>query len=189
MTLRLITAPVATAVSLAEAKVHLRVDAADEDALITALIGAATEAVENATGRALMTQTWEAGFDAFTDTLALTRVPVQSVTSVTYIDTAGVLQTLSSSLYTVVLSDCSFALIAPVYNTTFPALRGDIDGVKVRYVAGYTSSAAVPAAIRAAMLLVVGHLFNNREITTMGKVSDLPMGVDALLASAKVWTT
>src|ERR1044072_222843 len=45
-------------VALAEAKAWCRIDAADEDALVSALIAAARLQVESLTGRALVTQTW-----------------------------------------------------------------------------------------------------------------------------------
>lgn len=189
MTLRLITAPAALAVSLIEAKAHLRLIDATDDALVTAMIGAATESAEHATGRALMAQTWEAGFDSFIDTLVLTRVPVQSVTSITYIDAAGVLQTLLPALYTLVQDDFGFARILPAYGTTWPAVRGDADGVKVRYVAGYASAAAVPQSIKSWILLNVGSQYENRESETVGNGSAIaPAFADALLHRYKVYS-
>ena len=83
MALKLITTASALAVSLVEAKAHLRVDVADDDALITAYITAATEMAEQATGRAIMPQTWQLTLDAFPSALALTRTPVASISSLT----------------------------------------------------------------------------------------------------------
>ena len=182
MTLRLINAPVAPAVSLIEAKAHLRLIDAADDALVTAMIGAATEAAEHATGRALMVQTWEAGFDVFGTALVLTRVPVQSITSITYIDAAGVLQTLLSALYTLVQDDFGFAHILPTYGTAWPAVRGDADGVKVRYVAGYASATSVPQSIKSWILLSVGSMYEGRESEVIGNGSILSLGfADSLL--------
>lgn len=164
MSLRLITAPTTYPVTLAEAKLHCRVDASDEDALLTALITAATEMAEQKTGRALMTQTWEVTLDAFADTLELTRVPVQTVTYVKYYDTDGVLQTLSSALYTVSSADdFGFGKITPVYGTEWPSAIAQPDAVVVRYVAGYTNAAAVPEPIKAWIKLMINTMFDNRE--------------------------
>ena len=58
MTVVLTTAPAVEPISLAEAKAHLRLDASDEDALLTALITAARMFVERTLGVALITQSW-----------------------------------------------------------------------------------------------------------------------------------
>jgi uncharacterized phiE125 gp8 family phage protein len=188
MSLRLITAPTAQPVTLLEGKAHLRLVTSDDDTLVAALLIAATEAAEHATGRALMAQTWEAGFDAFSAELVLTRVPVQSVTSVTYIGESGTLQTLSSLLYTLTKDDFGFARITPAYGSSWPQLRGDVDGVKVRYVAGYTSAADVPQSIKSWMLLHCGSQYANRESETVGSGSAITLVLaDALLHRYKVY--
>lgn len=182
MTLRLITAPAAPAVSLIEAKAHLRLTDAIDDAMVTAMIGAATEAAEHATGRAMMAQTWEAGFDVFGLSLALTRVPVVSIASLTYIDAAGALQTLSPEAYSLLQDDCGYARILPAYGVSWPAVRGDADGIKVRYVAGYADAASVPQSVKSWILLQVGAMFENREAELVERGSAITLGfADRLL--------
>ncbi len=61
----LVTAPTEEPVSLAEAKLHLRVDYSNDDVLIGALITAARQHAENDTRRALVTQTWRQVLDQF----------------------------------------------------------------------------------------------------------------------------
>ncbi len=61
----LVTAPIEEPVSLAEAKLHLRVDYSNDDLLIAALITAARQHAENDTRRALVTQTWRQVLDQF----------------------------------------------------------------------------------------------------------------------------
>ena len=57
----------------------------------------------------------------------------------------------------------------------------------VRYRAGYADG-AVPAPIRHAILLMVGHLYENRMAVTVATgMTALPMGVDALLSPYRVW--
>ena len=75
MALKLITAASTFPITLEDAKLHCRVDTAADDALINALITAATELAEQKTGRALMAQTWELTLDAFPEAFELTRVP------------------------------------------------------------------------------------------------------------------
>lgn len=186
MTLRTITSPVEQSVTLADAKAHLRIVGTDDDTQITAMIDAATEVAEQATGRALMQQTLEAGFDAFSAVLVLTRVPVQSVTSITYIDASGTLQTLAPSAYTLTQDDYGFAKINPSFGTTWPVARGDVDGVKVRFVAGYANG--VPQSIKNGILLYVGSLYENRESETISSGSpNLLATVDLLFDRFKVY--
>ena len=161
MSLRLVTAPTTPALSLAEAKAHLRVDSNAEDTLIESLVTAATDMAEQQTRRALMQQTWELTLDAFPTAFELTRVPVQSIASVKYTDTSGVEQTLDPSAYTLDTSDgYGFAYVKQAYGTEWPSAR---EGVKVRYVAGYADAAAVPEPIVQWIKLMVSTMFDNRE--------------------------
>lgn len=187
MSLKLITPAATLAVSLVEAKLHLRVDASDEDALITTFISAATEMAEQATGRAIMPQTWELTLDAFPVAFELTRIPVASVTSLKYWDTDGVQQTLGTMLYELsTASDFSAATVAPVYGATWPASREQINAVAVRYVAGWANAAAVPDSIKSWIKLQVGAMFENREAE--GAVQTHALGfADRLLDRYKVW--
>jgi uncharacterized phiE125 gp8 family phage protein len=164
MALKLITAASTYPIALADAKLHCRVDSSDDDALITALITAATELAEQKTGRALMTQTWELTLDAFPDAFELTRVPVQSISTLKYIDTSGVEQTLSSALYTLDgADDYGFGCVVPVYNGTWPTARDQINAVALRFVAGYADAAAVPEGIKQWIRLMVSTMYENRE--------------------------
>jgi uncharacterized phiE125 gp8 family phage protein len=192
MSLKLITAASALAVSLSEAKAHLRVDSSDEDTLITAMITSATETAEQITGRAIMPQTWELTLDAFPAALELTRVPAASVTSIKYFDAAGVQQSLASNAYALDnADDFGFAYIVPAFGTEWPATRDQINAVAVQYVAGYANAAAVPEPIRSWIKLQIAAMYENREgesysaraVSTTVKMSF----VDALLDRYRVW--
>ena len=91
MTLTRIAAPVAEPVTLSEAKAHLRVSDTAEDTLITGLIKAAREEVEETTGLALITQDWRLYLDCWPPSgiVRLRRNPVQSVIQVTVYDGSG----------------------------------------------------------------------------------------------------
>lgn len=187
MSLKRITAPSALAVSLAETKAHLKVDFADDDALITMMISAATEAAEQATGRAFMQQTWQLTLDAFPEAFELTRPPVSAIASVQYTDTDGVLQTLASSEYSLDnASDHGFAYLVPAYGTAWPDTREQINAVAVQYVCGYASAATVPPLVRSWILLQIGAMYTNREAE--GGVQTYALGfADRLLDREKVW--
>lgn len=183
--LSLVTAPAAEPLTLAEAKLHLRVDSDDtsQDTLITSLIVAAREAVEEHTRRALVTQTWDYVADAFPDgdePILVGKPPLQSVTTLQYVDADGVLQTWAASNYVVDTATIDGA-IRLAYDVSWPSAREQYNAVQVRVVAGYGLAAAVPASIKAAMLLLIGHLFEHRESVITGTiVAELPT-VRALL--------
>lgn len=187
MALKLITAASALAVSLAEAKLHIKVTDTEEDALITAFITSATEAAEQLTGRAIMPQTWELTLDAFPDAFELTRVPVTSVTSIIYADSAGTPQTLLNTLYTVdSADDAGFAYVVPVYAGSWPSTRDQINAVALRYVAGYADAASVPESIKAWIKLMIGAMYESRQLEGAKQTYSLGFA-DRLLDRYKVW--
>lgn len=189
MALVLVTPPAQEPVPLAEAKAHLRVDTADDDALIQALIVAAREHVEHIIRRALVTQTWDLILDAFpADEIMLPRPPLQSVSSITYRLQDGTVVTLDPANYVVdTKSEPGRVVLAPGRSWPSDPLYA-AGAVTVRYVAGYGDPAAVPVAIKQAILLLVGHWYENREAVAVGHtVIQLPMTVDALLWPYRVW--
>lgn len=188
MSLQLTTAPTVLAVSLAEAKLHLRVDGTDEDTLITALIGAACESAEQHTGRALLPQAWTLTLDAFPALIQLTRVPVTAVTSIKYDDLDGVEQTLAPADYTLSTGgDYGVATIVPTYAKAWPSTRAQPGAVRVVFAAGYANAAAVPESIKAWIKLQVGAMFDNRAAE--GPVQTHALGfADRLLDRYRVYT-
>jgi uncharacterized phiE125 gp8 family phage protein len=174
--------------TLADAKVHLKVEDATDDGLIRALIGAAAEYAETFTRRRLLTQTWDLKLDDFPcAVIELPFPPVSSVTSVSYVDTAGDTQTWSSALYTATLPvgpQAAPATIEPIYGESFPSTRSQSSAVTVRFVCGYGAASDLPSSIVAAMKLLIGHWYVNREaaIVSMNTATSvIPMGVDQLL--------
>ena len=153
MTTKLITSPAAAPVSLQEAKAHLRVDNTADDALILAMVAAATSDAEHRLGRALVQQTWEQVQDGFDDDIDLPNPPLVSVTSLKYIDTDGTEQTLSTSLYSVD-GDSEPARILPAYGASWPGTRSVPSAVRARYVAGYAATFAISAITKAAAAVV-----------------------------------
>ncbi|MBE3590004.1 MAG: phage head-tail connector protein [Firmicutes bacterium] len=189
--LRVVTPPASEPVTLAEAKLHLRVDATDDDALISGLIRAAREHAEQILGRALMTQTLELGLDDWPrDEILLPMPPVQSVASISYTDAAGVVRTVDPASY-VVDTASEPARVVLRWSYTWPAdvLQPQSGAIRVRYVAGYQSAADIPQAIKAAILLHIGHLYENREAANIGNiVTELPLAYRALLSPHRVVT-
>lgn len=203
-----VTPPAVEPVTLAQAKAHLRVNFADDDALVTALVGAARGACEKEVDRSFVTTAWQLGLDRFpwpegpnrgydprvfehplVGASAPIRVPVArliAVSSITYLDGTGTRQTLSPSAYTVEAGDGG--RIVPAYGTTWPTHRTHPGSVLVSFTAGYGPLATdVPPHVVAAVLLTVGHLYENREAVVIGQTPvELTMGVKWLL-SAENW--
>lgn len=169
MPTKLITGPAAEPVTLVEAKAHMRVEHSADDTLISSMIAAARGDAEHRLGRALINQTWERVEDAFSDTIELPYPPLASITSIKYIDGAGVEQTLAGGAYTAD-TDTEPGLVMPVYGTAWPSARVQPNAVRVRYVAGYgADGTSVPAPIKSWILLRVAALYENRESVFVGQ--------------------
>jgi len=172
MELRLITAPTAEPVSMSDIQAHLRVGVdGSENAIIAAFLQAAREAVEGYTERALMPQTWQLRLMDFPDgAISIPNPPLVSVTSLAITNTAGAAETINGAEYQVEAPTGPRAwqgAILPAYETEWPDVQPDTLGaVRVTFTAGYANAAAVPAALRAAILLITGDMYENREAST-----------------------
>lgn len=176
----LVTPPASDPVTLAEAKLHCRVDHDDDDDLIEALIAAATGHLDGWSGilgRAIITQTWRQDYGAFADKLRLPLSPAASITSITYYDGDNAQQTLATSVYGLFV-DAAGPYVRLKPDQDWPGTYTRPDAVSVTYVAG--AAEALPA-VKAAILLLVGHWYANREAVSAEGMTDLPMGVSALL--------
>lgn len=176
-------APTDPIITKTEAKTHLRVDHSAEDDLIEALVASAVAYLDGFTGilgRALATQTWQQDFEEWDD-LCLPLLPVQSLT-VTYYDVDNVQRTLATSVYQTV-TEASGVELELKFGQTWPITYDREDAISVTFVAGYGAAAAVPAPIKAGILLLVGHWYFNREAVVIGQTpSEVPMAVSALIA-------
>lgn len=144
--------PASEPVSLAELKNYLRVEHTTDDAELTNVLAAARQAVERDTGRSLITQTWVLQLDQWPcGYIQLPQPPIVSVTSITYVDAAGVTQTWGATNYVVDIRSRP-GLIRLAYQCNWPSIRGDERGIAVTYVAGYGATAAsVPGDLRQAV--------------------------------------
>lgn len=178
MTLVLTTAG-APPVTLAEIKKQVRAEFhEDDDNLLIGLGAAATEWVERHTGRSLAAHTWTLTLDGFADAIRLPMPPVIGINSVTYIDADGAPQTLADTAYRLFGAGGFDPFLRPAWSTCWPATAdGEPDAVTIEYEAG----AACPAPVKHAILLLVSHLYENREASTELALRDIPFGVDALL--------
>ena len=186
MGLSVVMPPTSDPVSLSEAKAHCREFGSDNDGLIAGYLAAARSHAEVYTGRAFATQTLQLTIDGDwpEGCIALPRPPLQSVTSIQYTDTSGVLQTLAADQYRVDTT-AHQGVIQPAYGVTWPAVRDQSRTIVVTYVAGYTQ---IPDPIRQAILMLTNHYFENREAVIVGSsATELPLAVEPLLFRFRVF--
>ncbi|PZU95619.1 MAG: hypothetical protein DI527_01010 [Chelatococcus sp.] len=191
----LVTAPTALPVSLAEAKAHLRVDHDEGDARIEAAIAAAVGYLDGyggILGRALMRQEWREyhGFWPASGAVELRLAPALSVSSVAVTAADGSETVVDPSAYRLVGAAAAPRLILAL-DAALPAPACAPDAIAITYRAGYSAdndaaaqAEAVPAALRSAILLMVGDLWRFTDGVALGAVSAVPMSttVDRLLA-------
>ena len=162
------TAPSIEPVTTAEVKLvsRIRSTVTTYDTMLANYITAARQAVEKYLGRALITQTLNLYYDNFpcnNEEMILIYSPVRSVSSITYVDTDGVTQTLSASNYrTDLLSITPRITIA--YGESWPSIREVTNAIKITYIAGYGDAATdVPAPIKECIKSLCADLFEHPE--------------------------
>lgn len=158
-------------VTLAEARLHLRLPSnitTDEQNEITRLISVATEYAEQFTNRLWTTGSRVETFDAFPYSVSRKRqglyLPggnISSITSITYYDANYAQQTLASSEYRLVGAP-ERATVYPGMGKEWPTdVANEPDHIAVTYALDGT--VGVPAAVKQAVLLTVGALYEYRE--------------------------
>lgn len=196
MSVNVKTAPSVEPVTLAEARSHLRLVASGspashpDDDFVESAIQAAREHAENFMRRTIIETEFEWKFDKFPgtskDALILPRNSVISVSSIGYTDSDGNSQTFSD--YTLSTSGF-YSFIVPDYDLPWPTARGHTEDVTITFKAGYAPDSSpadyranVPASIKSAIKLFVGHLYENRETVALGTIAtNLPMAFESLL--------
>lgn len=178
--LRLIAPPAAYVLSAYELKQHARIDFDDEDLLVSGYLQQAHEWLEEVSGRAIVTQTWEYSLDCFPgpyETIEIPKPPLQQVLSLQYVDDQGTTQTLATSKYQVDTSS-EPGRIKPAYGECWPwTLPGRLNAVTIQFVAGsVTPFTANPSTD---VLTAQGRTFANDDTVRLSTTDDgeLPAGL------------
>ena len=184
--LKTTSGPATEPITLAEAKKHLNVDFSNDDAYITALIIAARDFCEKTQGRRYIQQTLTLALNEIPSIgreVSLPVLPIISVDSITITQKNTTAVTIDATFY-----DTDLVAGKIVLNNDFTTeydtdLVPPYNAFTITFKAGYGSAAAtVPATIKQAMLLIIGHWYEHREETSDGKeVKRVPLAAAALL--------
>lgn len=205
MNIIVIQAPPQEPVSLAEVYLHLRLTPDDsppthpDDDMLRAMIKAAREFCEAVTRRAFVQQTVRMTMPCFPrgrkPYIELFRPPLQVVLSVKYYDEDNALQTVSASDY---FATTDFVpRLQFVSQFSAPTIFERNDAVQVDYIVGYDPddespnvdyTLNVPLAIKQAIKLIIGDLYENREGSIVGTIHEVNPAVTALLENYRVYT-
>lgn len=187
MGLKVITEPTEEPVDLEETKLWIRYTQSLQDDVITALITAARRYVESWTNRTLVTTTYEYYVEDFArcspQEIQIPKSTINSITSITYVDSNGDTQTLAASVY-------GFDNVSPI-NTVFllpeqswPDVQVQPNAVKITFPAGYGLAAAVPEDIKTAIKMMVGLMYEHREAMQEAQLKENPAIMALLNLSA-----
>lgn len=206
---KVITPPDQEPISLEEARAHLESvpygdsddDPVDEvdNTMIMRWLAAAREHCEDFLGLSLTPRVLEIALDRFPTTrldgrtyIELPMGPVTEILSITIPDASGDSDDTDADPVdeaTYLLDDFSDPPRL-VSVAGWPAMTTGTNAIRIRYAAGYAIDSdgvsAMPAKFRAAILLVLGHLFAHREENTEKALASLPLGVEALLRPRRI---
>jgi uncharacterized phiE125 gp8 family phage protein len=181
--IRTVTPAAFDPVSIEDAKAHLGVTWDEQDAIITAYLRAAAAHVERYTSHVLADALFEiawAGFPSFPELLTIPREPVTGIVSIGYDDGDGNAVAMAEADWR--WSDTLADQVLPAFRSSWPSSSGEAGSVRLQFRAGY-GEGLLPPDLAAAVLLMTGHLFRNREQVVVGSTAaELAMGVTALCA-------
>ena len=184
----LLTPPALEPVTLADAKLFLRIEHDDDDDLIAALIAAARVHVEAKIRRALITQTWRLTRDVWpaAGVIPILPVPLRAVTAIGVYGDDGMLQMLDIDTFHV--DSVAAPAMLMVERGALPAPGRIAGGIEIDIETGYGDAPDdVPAPLRQAIRLLVAHWYENRRlVAASGEVASMPASVSSLIAPFRV---
>lgn len=190
MGLRLVTAATADIVTLAEAKAHLRVSFDDDDDYITGLRAAARDWLsgeDSWLGCSVVEAGWELTMSSFpAGEIRLPKAPLKTVDGVFYTPSDGGAEVELTGFRTLDAGIKAGGYILPAKNTDWPETDNEPGSVRIAFTSGF---ATLPASIKHAAQLMIGHWYENREAATEANMEDMPLAVDALLYPYRNWAS
>ena len=166
-----------------------------EDDLLTGIIQASREHVEDLTSRALLTQTWDYFLDEWPAGNAI-RLPfgnlqngggVEPIVSWKDQDGTETVLTVGTDYIVETNGEGCGRIVLPSSGSWPSGSLYPSNPIKVRFVCGWTAAALIPQKIISAVKLIAHDLYENREGQVLG-TNDFKenKAVKALLASARI---
>lgn len=170
-------------ITLDDVKMHLRTilgDTTEEESILRPLISTAREYAEGVTGHAWAEQTIDAFPEAW-GVIRLPRPPVKQVEEIAYRTEDGTEHVLDADRYAVDLIGAKIYIKDPPTDAL-----SEGHPIRVTYKAG---GDPLPHTVRQAMLLLIGHWYNNREAVVVGSAASVEVDITAktLLNAKKEW--
>jgi uncharacterized phiE125 gp8 family phage protein len=183
---RITSAPSVEPVTASELRVYLKMDSTQlPDATANELIEEARQFIEDATGLALITQSWQLNLDHWPDggdvwwsgvrqghrsiihngagVIDIPRWPMQSVTSVKTYDESGNETAVTVADTFDVDAQSTPARVALQRGATWPTAMRAVNAIEMVYVAGYGDAATdVPAPLKRAVKQLAAQLYTSR---------------------------
>lgn len=169
-------------VSLAEARAHCRVTSDSHDTALALYIASARDFAEKYTGLHIASQTAAITSPKFVSG-GMPIAPIQSIVSIKYQDNGNTEQTLPSAVYDFAGAGTLRPVLSLAEGQSWPDTYSATEAVTLTAVVGYTET---PAAIKHAMLLMIGFWFDNRETVT-GAMAEPPFAATALLENYRTF--
>lgn len=117
--------------------------------------------------------------------------PVLGIDSIAYVDPDSADLLVDNTLYALDTTG-QVAVIRLNTDAAWPDTKNEANAVTVRYLVGYSTpgdspqDAPLPKSIQTAILLIIAHLYRNREQTTAANLMTIPMGATAFLSPLKL---
>ncbi|RWF70254.1 MAG: hypothetical protein EOS26_23630 [Mesorhizobium sp.] len=184
-------------VSVDDVKAQAVIETADDDALLTAYIKAATRFVEDRTGRILQPTELEWRADGWREPFCIPAFPVRVVTEIVYLDEDQVERELApGDWYMVETSEGAEIRFTDAFSSPSLSDRRN-QPVRVRFSAGYDDPDASGSGDdpeleqdpmdRLIVMILVAHWYGKREPVSADAVNSVPFSADALIAMRKVY--
>lgn len=178
--------PVEEPITLAEAKAWLRVTSTVEDTLITSLIEACRDIIEQRLEVKFVTQTIEQRLDVLpfhNRYITLDYNPVVSISSLQYVNSSGSTATFNSNNYELDNTSAQARLYLKE-NATWPTVGLTPNAITITYVAGYGGASNVPGRFKQILKHLVGWSYENR----MNPVEERATYLDKLITRERIFS-